>query len=72
MEGLVFLRDDNVITQGWKTPKEEPLHLKIIANNIFQCPYVVTPIVIVHVQELYDFLGEILRKSKLKVKHLEL
>jgi hypothetical protein len=55
MEGLAFLGDDNVITQGWKTPKEEPLHLKIVANNIFQCPYVVTPIVVAHIQELYDF-----------------
>jgi hypothetical protein len=32
----------------------------------------VTPIAVAHIQELYDFIREILRKSKLKVKPLEL
>lgn len=72
MEGLAFPGDDDVITQGRNIPKKEHVHLKTTISNIFQCPFMVTPIVVTHVQELYDFLKEILGKSKLKVEHLEL
>ncbi len=37
----------------------------------FSVPTLVTPIVLVDIQELYDVFNEILCKSKQKVKHLE-
>jgi hypothetical protein len=67
MKGLDFLIHDNVITQGWKVPKQKPLPSgNTSVDNVFKCPYGVKGNGIIQVPKLYDVLGEISCKLKQK------